>query len=83
MKKRILNLLISLDQFLFCVVTLGKYDPDMTLSAQAWIWHKQAKRSWVYKGIDLLFRPLEKDHCYTAYQSELKRQIALLWLEGN
>ncbi len=36
LKRRILNLLIALDQFLFSLVTLGHASPDETISAWAW-----------------------------------------------
>lgn len=44
MKRRALNLLIALDQFLFVLVTLGHASPDETLSAAAYRW--EAKGKW-------------------------------------
>lgn len=72
-KKRVLNLLIALDQFLFCLLTLGKSHPDETASAAAWRLEKEDK--WQGKlfrpFIDFLFLPIEKNHCFLAWQSEV------------
>ena len=64
------NLLIALDQLLG--VLLFNNDPDMTISAQAWLWHLQGKRDWPYRLIDGLFW-FDPDHCHASYLSELKR----------
>lgn len=74
MKQRILNVLIALDQFLFCFATLGHSSPDETLSAAAWRWEQAGKlRGRVLCPlIDALFLPFERDHCETAYLSELR-----------
>ena len=74
MKQRILNWLISLDQFLFNTVTLGHSSPDETLSAAAWRWEQAGKlRGRVLRPlIDALFLPFERDHCQMAYLSELR-----------
>lgn len=74
MKQRILNVLIALDQFLFCLATLGHSSPDETLSAAAWRWEQAGKlRGRVLCPlIDALFLPFERDHCQMAYQSELR-----------
>jgi hypothetical protein len=70
-KKRVLNMLISLDQFLFCWVCLGGVNPDSTASAVAWSMEQEGR--WQGK----LFRPLidalfffHKDHCKQAYEAE-------------
>ena len=57
MKQRILNVLIALDQFLFCLATLGHSSPDETLSAAAWRWEQAGKlRGRVLRPlIDALF----------------------------
>lgn len=72
MKQRILNVLIALDQFLFCLATLGHSSPDETLSAAAWRWEQAGKlRGRVLCPlIDALFLPFERDHCEAAYLSE-------------
>ena len=66
MIRYLINLLIALDQLLG--TALGG-DPDMTISANAWLWHLRGKRSWPYRLIDTLFF-WEERHCYEAFQSE-------------
>ena len=75
MKQRILNLLIALDQLAWVIVTLGKGSPDETISAAAWRMEHQGKIAGrVFRPlVDLLFRPIEKDHCYQAWLSEVQR----------
>jgi len=75
MKQRLLNLLIAVDQLLWVVFTLGKGYPDETISAAAWRMGQQGKLSGriLRPLIDLLFRPIEKDHCYKAWLSEVQR----------
>ena len=46
---------------------------DETLSARAWRNHLKGRRSWPYKLIDTLFF-WQKDHCRTAYESEVERK---------
>lgn len=72
MKRRLLNVLIALDQLIYVLVTLGKGSPDETLSAAAWRLEQAGK--WQGK----LFRPLidwllwfDKDHCKTSYLAEM------------
>lgn len=71
---RLKNLLVALDQFLFCVVTFGRASPDETASAAAWRLEQEGR--WQGK----VFRPLldammwfDKDHCRESYRSELLR----------
>lgn len=75
MKRRALNLLIALDQFLFVLVTLGHASPDETLSAAAYRW--EVKGKWqgrlLRPLIDGLFF-LEEHHCFSAYVSEWNRK---------
>lgn len=71
MKRRLTNLFIALDQFLFCLVTLGHSSPDETLCAAAWRWDVQGKPfGWLRRVLDTLFW-FDKDHCMNAYISEL------------
>jgi len=64
MKQRIFNMLVALDSFALVWLTLGKSWPAETISSAAY-------RSELYGGyfgfarkyIDLLFSPLEDDHC--------------------
>lgn len=69
---RILNVLIALDQFLFCLLTLGGSFPDETASSGAWRSEQQGR--WQGKLfrplIDWLFWPIQRDHCMHAYNSE-------------
>lgn len=71
MKRRILNWLISLDQFLFCCVTLGSSHPDETLSAAAWRWESTGKRRGriLRPLIDALFF-FDPQHCAGSFLAE-------------
>lgn len=75
MKQRILNLLIAVDQLLWVLVTLGKGHPDETISAAAWRMEQEGKLAGriLRPLVDLLFRPIEKDHCRKAWLSEVHR----------
>jgi hypothetical protein len=73
-KKRILNMLISLDQFLFCWICLGGVDPDSTASSVAYSMEQEGR--WQGK----IFRPLidalfffDKAHCRKAYEAEQRK----------
>lgn len=72
MKSRILNLLISLDQFTFSLITLGNAAPDETMSAAAYRLEQEGK--WQGK----LFRPVidklfffDDLHCKSSFESEI------------
>lgn len=74
MKRRLLNVLIALDQFLYVLITLGNGHPDETMSAAAWRLEQADK--WQGK----LFRPIidvlfwfDKNHCQKAYYAEVHR----------
>jgi hypothetical protein len=74
MADRGLNILIALDQFLFCVVTLGGSYPDETASSAAWRMEKQGKFfGFTRPLIDALFWVLQKEHCKKSYESEMLR----------
>jgi hypothetical protein len=75
MKRRILHLLIALDQLAWVVLTLGKGHPDETISAALWRMEQEGKLAGrLFRPlVDLLFRPIEKDHCYKAWLSEVQR----------
>jgi len=77
MKQRLFNLLVALDQFLFCVATLGGSMPDETASAAAY--RGELLGYWTGR----VFRPLidrvfwfDKRHCFQAYMSEVNRTQA-------
>jgi len=73
-QRRILHLLIALDQFIFSVISLGAAWPDETISAACWRLERDDKRiGRIMRPIlDFLFRPLETNHCYHSYMSEVK-----------
>jgi hypothetical protein len=75
MKRRLLHLLIALDQLAWVLLTLGKGHPDETISAALWRMEQQGKIAGrIFRPmVDLLFRPIEKDHCYRAWLSEVQR----------
>ena len=79
MKRRVLNLLIAVDQLLYVIITLGHGHPDETMSAAAWRLEQEGR--WQGK----VFRPLldwlfwfDPMHCMRAYESEVLRARALL-----
>ena len=78
MNARILNLLIALDQFLFCVLTLGASFPDETASSAAWRLEQQGRWQGRFFRplIDWLFHPWQQDHCMCAFYAE-KRKLQL------
>ncbi|GIX31364.1 MAG: hypothetical protein KatS3mg124_1836 [Porticoccaceae bacterium] len=75
MKRRLLHLLIALDQLLWVALTLGKGYPDETISAAAWRLERQGKLAGrlLRPLLDAIFAPLERDHCRLSYESELVR----------
>lgn len=75
MRRRVLHLLIAIDQLLWVVLTLGRGHPDETISAAAWRMERQGKIAGrIFRPlIDALFRPIEKDHCRKAWLSEVQR----------
>lgn len=74
MKRRLLNVLIAVDQLLWVLATLGNGMPDETISAAAWRMERQGKLAGriLRPLIDLLFRPLEREHCRLSYESEVR-----------
>jgi hypothetical protein len=75
MKTRFLNVLIAIDQLAWVLLTLGKGHPDETISAALWRMEQQGKIAGrIFRPmVDFLFRPIEKDHCYRAWLSEVQR----------
>ena len=75
MKQRILNLLIALDQQARVIVTLVNVSPDETISAALWRMEQEGKLAGriLRPLIDLLFLPIERDHCRKAWLSEVQR----------
>ena len=70
--KRIFNLAVAIDQLAYVLLTLGAGHPDETLSAAAWRTEQSGKLGGrIFRPvIDLLFLPLERDHCRKAYEAE-------------
>lgn len=76
MRRRLLNILIAIDQLVYVLLTMGHGSPDETMSAAAyrlWLLDKLAGR-YFKPAIDLLFLPMERDHCRHAYLSEMDRR---------
>lgn len=69
LKQYLLNVAIALDQL---ANALRGGAPDETLSAAAWRTEQQGRvlGRFFRPAIDMLFRPLEKDHCRESYESE-------------
>lgn len=76
LRARLLNILIALDQFVYVLLTLGHGSPDETMSAAAYrLWLRDQIGGRYFKPlIDLLFLPLECDHCKRSYRAELERR---------
>lgn len=76
MKRRLLNLLIAIDQLVYVLLTLGHGSPDETLSAAAYrLWiRRQIGGRYFKPAIDLLFSPVERDHCEKSYRAEMERR---------
>ncbi len=72
MKQRTLNVLIALDQLAYVLLTLGAGHPDETLSAAAWRTEQSGKLGGrIFRPvIDMIFWPIERDHCRRAYEAE-------------
>ena len=75
MKQRLLNILVALDCFLFCVLCLGNTYRGDTASAAAY----RLERSGRIQG--RIFRPLidlifwfDPDHCRVSYENERDRK---------
>lgn len=77
-KSRVLNFLISLDQFIYSIVTLGNSAPDETISAGLYRMNVQGKLAgkWLMPFVDWLFTWVERDHCRMSYYSEVNRNQA-------
>jgi len=72
--KRIINVLICVDQLIFSIVTLGSAAPDETMSAAAWrLENKGSLAGSIFRPlIDTLFW-FDKCHCRQAYEAEINR----------
>lgn len=76
LKRRLKNILIAIDQFIYVLITLGHGDPDETISSAAYRGSISGK--WFGKIgrpiIDFLFSGFEDEHCKKAYLSECERR---------
>lgn len=74
MKKRLLHILIAIDQLFWVLLTLGKGYPDETISCACYRMEKQGKFFGIIARpfIDKLFF-WDKQHCRKAYLSEVFR----------
>jgi hypothetical protein len=69
MRQRILNILVSLDCFIYVLFTLGVGWPGETISSAAYRAELHGKFfRHARPVIDWLFSGLEKDHCRLAYE---------------
>jgi len=73
MNRRILNLLISIDQLVLSLITLGAAYPDETISSFAYRCEKQGKTFGIFRPvIDKIFF-WDQQHCRKAYLAEVFR----------
>ena len=72
--RRIKNFLISIDQLMWVIITLGAGNPDETISSAAYRYERMGSTlgKWARKSIDFIFF-WEPEHCRLAYESELYR----------
>jgi hypothetical protein len=66
--KRILNILIALDSFVYVLLTLGAGQPGETISSAAY--RSELKHGWFRFArpvIDAMFAPFENNHCRASY----------------
>ena len=75
MKQRLLNTAIAIDQLMYVLLTLGAGSPDETLSAAAWRTEQSGKLGGrIFRPvIDLLFLPVERQHCRKAFEAERQK----------
>lgn len=78
MKQRLLNIAIAVDQLIYVLITLGYGKPDETLSSAAWRTEQKGRLlGRLFRPVlDWMFSPLEKNHCYNSYRSEVLRTQA-------
>lgn len=76
MKRRILNILIAVDQLVWVLLTLGHGEPDETISAACFRMEQAGKvQGRVFRPVlDALFRPFDAEHCRKAFDAEAGRK---------
>lgn len=72
LKRRVLNVLISVDQLFYVLITLGNGNPDETMSAAAYRLEQEGKLGGkIFRPVlDSLFYFIERDHCRLSYEAE-------------
>jgi hypothetical protein len=77
-KRRILHLLIAIDQLLWVILTLGAGDPDETISCAMYRYERDRRI------IGIMFRPVidfifffDSQHCRRAYLADKFRRLRL------
>jgi hypothetical protein len=78
MRRRVLNLLIALDIFLFCVLCLGNTQIGETASEAAYKSEQTGNLFGILFRplIDYLFRSLQSEHCKTAFiDAQLRAEL--------
>lgn len=75
MRRRLLNIIIAVDQLVWVLITLGNGSPDETMSAALWRMEQQGKRAgmWFRPFVDCLFLPFERDHCRNSFNAEFRK----------
>lgn len=75
-KRRILNILIAIDQLAYVLLTIGHGSPDETISAAAYrLWLLDRLGGRLFKPIiDTVFRPFQLNHCKYSYRAEMDRK---------
>ena len=80
MKRRLLNILISLDQFALSLLTFGWAYPDETISSFLYRLENSGTSTvntlagYGRKTVDFITSPIEKQHCFKAFKSERMRK---------
>lgn len=80
MKRRLLNILVSLDQFALSLLTLGWAYPDETISAFLYRMENSGTATvnklagFGRMTVDFIIGPIEKQHCFNAFRSESARK---------
>lgn len=75
MRRRLLNLLIALDQLVYVLLTLGHGSPDETISSRCWRYRDEQPYRALRKLVDTAFALAgESDHCENAFRSELSKR---------
>lgn len=71
LRRRILNVLISIDQLCYVLITLGNGDPDETMSAAAYRLEQKGKLGGkIFRPVlDALFW-FDPDHCRISHEAE-------------